>query len=180
MLLLTLETCHCVQPDTCGISMSGVTYSVDRQGGKEQYMNCRCAREVYYAAIEKKGYSRLQCDGTSGNYKTFQNFEDGKSAYCVDENGARISQVFNAECLFSFIKDVDPGTSPELICTQMQLSLTDAVLKEGMHYIFDRKKVSRVLVEQKTKPKPMYCDNLSVTVAMCAQDTTCPVDNQQY
>ena len=161
-----LELCNCVTPDTC----ENTLYKLDRSSGKDADMNCMCGREVYYASVQKKGYSRLQCE-SSGNFKSFQSSDDGKEAFCVDDNGARISMIINNVCLHEFVKTYDLRLSPEVICQQMRVLLTDQVLEADKYYIYGLSPNGEEnVLTNRTKPTNLFCDHTSNT--MCNKCNT--------
>jgi hypothetical protein len=135
------------------------SYSVDRVGGKDSEMECKCAREEYYAETDKLSFNQLQCDGY-GNFNAFQCYENGRECYCVDEDGSRISKVEPTQCLDRFIKLIDTRILKENICKAMRRSLTDMAMTSEKAYFFERETVS---VKEESKPdvKKMFDCNKS-------------------
>ena len=148
-----------MKPDDAGIAMP-TPYASERTGGKDRDMNSRCARQVFYANVEKKGYDRPQCEG-NGNYKAYQSFDNGGKTYCVDENGARISEIVPSTCYDQFVKDVEPGLEGlvEFICKSMRNILTDTTLSMGTYYKFDLKSKDYKVLNGSKPGDNRYCKN---------------------
>jgi hypothetical protein len=117
-------------------------------------MECKCAREEYYAEIDKLSFQQLQCDGF-GNFNAFQCFENGRECYCVDEDGSRISEVKPTQCLDEFIK-LDPRILKESVCKAMRRSLTDMAMTSGKAYVFERETVSFTEIDSKPEDKKVF------------------------
>ena len=150
-----------------------INYATDRTGGKDAVMNCQCAREVYYATIEKKGYARQQCDG-NGNFKAYQSFDNGLNTYCVDENGSRISKIVPSTCFDQFVEDIDPGlvTLREYICVAMRKILTDTIIKPGSFFKFDKGLKDYLPLDDKPLQADLYCSNSQLDACKCQGDSS--------
>jgi hypothetical protein len=135
------------------------SYGADRASGKDSEMECRCAREEYYAESEKLAYNQLQCEGL-GNFNSFQSFENGRESYCVDEDGSRISKVEPTQCLDKFRK-FDTGILKENVCKAMRRSLTDMAMTLGKAYVYERETDSFSEMESKPGEKEMFDCNKS-------------------
>lgn len=126
--------------------MSLKSYGLDRLSGKENSMECKCAREEYYAEKLQMSYQKLQCDGF-GNFNAYQCFEGGRECYCVDEDGSRISEVAPDACLSKYVRDVDPRIIKEDVCKGMRYSLKEMEFADKKCAIFDRIGVASQLVD---------------------------------
>ena len=123
-------------------------------------MNCRCGRQVFFAESEKKGFDRPQCQG-NGNFKPYQSFDNGLKTYCIDENGARISEIVPTECYDNFIKDIEPALAglTDDVCNAMGRVLTTETITKDTYYKFNLKIKDYEVMSDKPMYEQRYCFN---------------------
>ncbi|OTF78073.1 Thyroglobulin type-1 repeat protein, partial [Euroglyphus maynei] len=118
--------CTCHDPDGVPIA----PYRADSTLSQE--MDCRCALEEYLSKTGKLPVGILRCNGM-GNFKPMQCSSNGQICYCIDNNGARISERFLTENIQNFKLKTSGNYHIEDLCQIMQntLSVTNNQLIQG-------------------------------------------------
>lgn len=108
------SVCYCVDPDGAIIK----SYSSD----SSSEMNCQCARREHNIDTNSQiSYDKLLCT-SNGNFRSFQQFQGDSVAFCVDEDGSRISNFLRGDQthLRLLPQDLANSANFDAICNQMR------------------------------------------------------------
>ncbi|CAG2174151.1 unnamed protein product [Oppiella nova] len=121
------EICQCVNP-TDAKTLGNARVDKSQLNGRD--MTCRCALQNYLTQYELQSYRELACDQL-GNYDAYQ-CDEGERCYCVDEDGAPITNEGTMNCLGQFLKDyTDANLNTDQICLMLRKTLKDSLLTKG-------------------------------------------------
>lgn len=147
------DGCRCTTPE--GISFG--TYGADLSDSA--LMDCNCALLEYFANQEQLPFDLLQCNG-KGNFKSIQCYQGGQLCYCVDENGAKLSEDFAMSSYSQFQLKNAPTVKQESACDAMRQSVNSvrnrAVLSEQDHLYFAHKTKSFEVLPREPDSEHIY------------------------